>query len=112
MKHPEVSSLRILTPLPKTLWQSNCSLCDKMQARWTARGTVAPVFLCSLCLLYETAWGKRNAAEIEATKALVEKGREKPLPVQDGKLFNCADADSVLGVIVLVERTLARMPNG
>ena len=106
----DVSSLRLLTPLPRTLWQSNCALCDKTQARWTVRGVQPAVFICSLCLLYKTAWGKKNSAQVENVRTEVEKSRTEPFKVQDGKLHNCADADSVLGVVVLIERTMSRMP--
>lgn len=110
MRRPEVSSLRLLTPLPRTLWQSNCAVCDKTQARWTVRGVQPAVFICSLCLLYRTTWGKQNAAQVESIKAEVEKSRTEPFQMQGEKLHNCADADSVLGVVVLIERTLSRMP--
>lgn len=108
----DINSLRVLMPLPSNLWHSNCAKCDKPQARWTIRGVKPDVFVCSLCLLYKTGWGQRNESLIETTLESVEKSRDQPFVRQDSRLFNCPDADSVMGVIVLVERTLSRVPRG
>lgn len=105
----DVSSLRLLVPLPKNAWEGCCALCDKPQSRWTVRGSPGAT-VCAMCLLYDSAWGKRNAASIEATIADIQKARGVELLRQGDRLFRCDDADSVLGVLVLVDRTLARMP--
>lgn len=111
MTRPSISSLRVLSPLPKHLWESNCILCDKRQARWTVRAVATPVFICSLCLLYGTTWGAANQSQALHIQTEIERSRPAPFPMQDGKLRDCADADSVMGVLVLVERTVARMPH-
>ena len=106
----EVSTLRMLVPLPKTNWGGCCALCDKPQARWTARGLQAPLSVCSLCILYASAWGRRNELAIAKAIGQVEAARSQPMPRNAEKLMRCEDADSVLGVLVLVDRTLTRMP--
>lgn len=103
-----IDPLSRLSPLPKHLRGQHCSCCDKPQATWTVRGTPAPVFICSLCVLYDSAAGRQVAERAEAVRGDVERSRKKPFPLQDGKLFNCADADDVLGVLVLSARVLGR----
>jgi len=105
-----VQTLQLLMPLPKSNWGGCCVLCDKAQARWTIRGQSASISVCGLCILYASPWGQRNSERIAATIDSVEKARAVPMPVGDGKLFRCEDADSVLGVLVLVDRTVSRMP--
>lgn len=108
---PGLSSLRLIRPLPKAAWNSNCSKCDKPQARWHVRGLPVEVFVCGICVLYESPWGTTHATEVSATLDRIEAGSPRRFARnQDGKLSVPAEADDVLGVLLLTELTMNRLP--
>ena len=105
---PLLVDTRMLRPLPKTLFQSPCSNCDKRQAMWEMGPERSDecVFVCSLCFLYESRWGesRREQIDILVDEVQVEAG-EKFLRATDGKqLLSCKDADRILGSIALTSR--------
>lgn len=101
-------SLRLLVPLSQPQWGMNCSLCDKPQARWTLRVESPKVYICGTCVLYETAWSEANQSAVEAAISNIRTAGKRELPAQGGRLLSPTDADDVLGVVILVDRTLAR----
>ena len=66
------------------------------------------VYLCALCVLYDSEWGRKARAPIEEVVRQVEAAREKEFE-SDGsnRLINSKDADDVLGVVVLSQRASA-----
>ena len=110
MRSDPLASLSLINPLPAKLWGSHCVKCDKLQARWgitLARDSTA--FICGLCILYESEWGRSNPPLVPSTIAAIERNSERKFTFTEGRL-SCKDADDVLGVIVLTERTAARVP--
>jgi hypothetical protein len=112
-----------LIPLPKQMWKSNCSNCDKPQGMWRlidpTKRLKPPMddgspedgesffILCSLCWLYTSNWGKnpKRASEIEATITELEGiAKHKFLRDAEGNLLSPSDADNVLGLIALASR--------
>jgi len=101
---------RLLRPLPQSLWNISCSMCDKRQSVWehvdlddlgARKGT--PV--CSLCWLYESEWGKKRREDLDQMihAVEVEKG-EIFRKMADGSLWSCRDADNILGAIAVTSR--------
>jgi len=112
-RNDPLGSLRFVNPLPQKLWGANCSLCDKPQSRWAIlKVTPTPIFLCGLCILHKSEWGKSNSPAVTSTVERIQATADRKFEMADGKLTRCSEADDVLGVIILVERTLARSPTG
>lgn len=86
--------------------------CDKPQARWTLNDPSSPspveidsvLPICSLCFLYLSGWGKKNAEGISSLVDRVEAKRAIPFERKDGVLVHCKDADQILQSIALVSR--------
>lgn len=105
----EASPARI-RPLPTVLRGTACHSCKRPQASWwldvfepVERDT--KVYACSLCLLYETEWGKRDRSKIEEVVRRVESVRDVEFESDDSnRLVNPKDADDILGVVVLSHR--------
>ena len=104
-----MTSLDVLTPLPPTAEKGCCSLCAEKRASWAVRG-VADVFFCSLCLLYRTPWGEEAALAASSTLILMRHTSKQAYETVDGRLTSCADADNLMGILVLIDRTAKRMP--
>lgn len=111
MRDDPLSSLSFVNPLPQKLWGSHCAKCDKPQARWgiTVGRSSPPLFICGACVLYESAWGKSQSPLVPATIASIERNSDRRFSFTDGRLSS-KDADDVLGVVILTERTAARIP--
>lgn len=100
-----------LRPLPKDLWDIACSCCDKPHARWAMRTSVLPGLpadgsdafaLCSLCFLYESAWGKSRRAKTDKLIADVEKEIRAKFPRDpQGRLVKPDDATRIMAAIAL-----------
>lgn len=113
MRNDPLGSLRFLNPLPRKLWGSACSLCDKPQSRWgIIAGTPAPIFICGLCVLHKSEWGRSNSPAVASTIERIVATSDRKFEMVNDMLQKCSDADDVLGVIILVERTIARVPAG
>lgn len=111
MRNDILASLRALKPLPKNSWNVNCSLCDKPQARWLLQlGLPNPVFVCGMCVLYDSLWGQNNTEFVGGIMDQIRRQSDREFPVLDGKLQRPTDADDILGVIVLMEMTFRRLP--
>jgi hypothetical protein len=111
MRNDILASLRALKPLPKNSWNVNCSLCDKPQARWMLQlGLPNPVFVCGMCVLYESEWGQNNVEMVGSMMDQIRRASGREFSLMDGRLLRPSDADDVLGVIVLMEMTMRRMP--
>jgi hypothetical protein len=130
-----------LKPLPKDLWDMPCSACGKLEAKWgflpsdpveEVNGVapeVEPLTLCSLCFLYESEWGKRRRADLDAmiasleseltTRVRDEHARKATLsPEQflainivfpkspEGRLLDNKDANRVVGSIAILSRMI------
>ena len=103
MRNDPLGSLRFLNPLPRKLWGSACSLCDKPQSRWGIMvGTPAPIFICGLCVLHRSEWGKSNSPAVTSTIDRILTTSDRKFEMSDGKLTKCSDADDVLGVVILL----------
>ena len=110
MRDDPLSSLSLLNPLPQKLWGACCAKCDKPQARWgITLDRQTPVFICGACVLYESTWGKSQSPLIPMTIASIERNSNRRFAFIEGRL-SVKDADDVLGVVILTERTAARIP--
>lgn len=99
-----------LRPLPKSMWDSNCAKCDKRQSRWQfipvdQDPRKGGLLMCSLCWLYESAWGERRRADIDEMVREVEvQSGEIFHRGKNGRLWSCRDADRILGAIAMTSR--------
>lgn len=117
---------RVLRPLPQSMWNMACTICDRRLSRWEVfdfrDDAIAPKArhgrpVCSLCWLYKSEWGKANRADIDLmirdveldcgfsferslVGEIVKEGERQP----DGRLQNCKDADRVLAAIAVTSR--------
>lgn len=111
MKEHVLTSLLFLRPLAHNLWFSNCIVCDKPQARWEVRSGSAPAFLCGLCVLHETKWGKENQSLLNSVAGQIElHGNRKFERNPEGNLIHCKEADDLMGVVMLMDMTARRFP--
>lgn len=107
---PVIIDTRLLRPLPKALFKSACSNCDKLQAMWEMGPPDAEAedraIVCGLCFLYETEWGKKRNDEIVALAEAVGKEVKGDGFLVDirGHLLGCADADRLVASIALTSR--------
>lgn len=98
----------MLRPLPKAMQGVACEACDKRQAVWEHTKTIRDrkgECVCSLCWLYSSGWTEGTADELDV---LIQRVEDK-MSVQfrrdeDGHLAVCADADRILGAIVMSSR--------
>jgi hypothetical protein len=95
-----------LRPLPKPMWGTACSTCDKPHSRWSVQVAGGdPVPSCSVCFLYDSFWGKplRKSLDLMVTGVEVELGNVFARG-EDGRVTRAEDADRVLGAIVMTSR--------
>lgn len=102
---------KVLRPLPKALWGHACSCCDKMQSVWELFETESEYVrrkgkpYCSLCWLYESDWGKERREDIDAMVRRAEITEDRIFrKANEGRLWSCKDADSILGFIAFTSR--------
>ena len=99
---------RMLRPLNPSLRGIACSMCDKAGASWWADVPLSEdgrVCICSLCVVYETEWAKKEHAHIDKMLVEVEKARGEEFERgADRRLSRASQMDHVLGVVVLMER--------
>jgi hypothetical protein len=102
---------KTLRPLPQALCGMSCSHCDKRQSVWEHWRPEAPSNakkgdpMCSLCWLYESAWGKDRREDIDGMIRAVEMHTgEMFRKTDDGRLWSCRDADRILGSIAVTSR--------
>ena len=115
--------------MPKELWGTQCSVCDKPQSRW---GLVVPLVgtpevatnvdasaadamanmdmapICSMCFLYESRWAQRRAEALHKYFNEDIQGLKSVRAVildPKGRLTNIADADFFLGIIAFASKT-------
>lgn len=92
--------LRALCPLPEPVRGHACARCDKPQAVW--RLSKDETAVCSLCVLYDpSVWSKH--AESTITGVEVARGRMFERD-PSSRIVACADADGIVGVLVLTDR--------
>lgn len=98
----------MLKPASEILRGSICDSCNKGQASWIAeipRGDEDRIYVCSLCVLYKTDWGKKAHERVEVTIGAIERARGKDFVLgPDKRLASPRDADDVLGSITLALR--------
>jgi len=70
-------------------------------------------YVCSLCFLYESPWGKRRAAEVRETINDIERGSdERWLRSTTGDIALCSDANKVVFAIASSSEMLFAMQRG
>lgn len=84
-------------------------MCDKPQSRWTLRVESPKVFVCSLCVLYESKWAETNEVAVRMALLEFEKSAGRKLTLNEGRILSPSDADDVLGYVVLMDRLISRM---
>ena len=99
---------KLLKPLPIPLRGIACCMCERTQSSWQTDWVTEDddkVYLCSLCVLYETDWGRLERASIEAVIMRMQKARNTTFEKDpSNRLTLSRDADDVLGVVVLASR--------
>lgn len=95
--------LRTVRPIPQSLRGGSCCKCDRLQAVWDLPNASGPSSLiCSLCVLYSPEVWSRS---LETTISEIESAKRVTfLRDLDTRLLRCADADDVVGVLVLTAR--------
>lgn len=97
---------RTIRPLPKSLWGATCAWCDKRQSRWElllGRDQDAKI-VCSVCMLYDSAWSSDKQQEIEQLIVDIESGgASKFLRDPLGRLVP-SRADQVMAAIAMTSR--------
>lgn len=99
---------KLLKPAAEILRGSVCDSCNKGQSSWIAeipRGDEDRIFVCSLCVLYKTEWGKKAHERVEVTKGAIERARDVEFALDsERRLANARDGDDVLGAITMALR--------
>jgi hypothetical protein len=99
---------RMLKPLPTHLRGIACCMCERMQSSWQTDWVTEDdnkVYLCSICIIYHTDWGRTERANIESVVVNIQKARGTEFDKDLSKRMMLArDADDVLGVVVLATR--------
>jgi len=95
-----------LKPLPMQFQGAACAKCGKLQGRWVITvPSQEPLTVCSLCIMYEYPWGKRNKVDLEELVKHIEKELGKELPKNEsGELRSCGDADRIVAAIAITSR--------
>jgi ribosomal protein L37AE/L43A len=101
---------KLLQILDKDKWSTSCEHCKLPRAKWEMQG----IAVCSLCFLHESKWGKDRATELSeylnevmaqaAEKVTAATPRRKMLLGPTGQLVSVADADFILGILVVTSR--------
>lgn len=93
-----------LRPLPKVMWGTACTYCEKRQSRWTVVDEQAHT-VCSICYLYQSPWAVDKRKEIDVFIAEVEASLGSPFARNsEGNLSMFEDADRILGAVVMTSR--------
>ena len=97
--------LKFLRPLPRSMQGVACSMCDRLQACWQLTLPFKEEqAACSLCLLYHPeVWSKDIQQAITNVETGVGHMFERDV---NARLLKCADADRVMGVVVLTARVM------
>lgn len=99
---------KMLKPVADLLRGSVCDSCNKGQSSWIAeipRGDEDRIYVCAICVLYETDWGKKAHERVEVTKGAIEKSRGRSFELDSKRRLALArDADDVLGAIAMALR--------
>jgi hypothetical protein len=70
-------------------------------------------YVCSLCFMYESPWGKLRASELNALISEIEEDSgAKMVRANDGKLLLPADADMVMAGIAITSEFLFAVQSG
>ncbi len=97
-------------PLPQALRGTGCCSCNQLRSSWWVDmfdpvSKENKVYVCALCLLYKTEWGRKARATIEEVVRRVERSRSAEFETDESnQLVRARDADDILGVIVLSHR--------
>lgn len=106
----EVLRPKLLRPLPASLRGIACARCDKPQSSWWAdlqNEDEDKTYVCSICMIYDTKWGREHREDVEEVVMTIQKARDCLFDKNDSnQLLNARDADDVLGVVVLADRTV------
>ncbi len=115
--------------LPKDMWDTGCTNCNKAQSKWamvTVEEPDKPFIICSMCFLYDSGWGEKRRAELDVVITEIEaqntiriregaiKSSTKLTAEQieavkvefprdeTGKMINPKHADDVMGKLLLI----------
>ncbi len=95
-----------LRPLPKALWNYVCIHCGKRQSKWEMLqidcGELAA--MCSVCLLYESAWSSELREDIDNLIASIESERGATFERDRNQKLLPVWADQVMSSVVLTSR--------
>jgi len=99
---------KLIRPVPAPLRGVACARCDKNQSSWWAdleHEGEDKAYVCSLCMMYNTAWGRTARASVEEVVREIEKSRDREFDKDpSNQLLKVRDADDVMGVVVLADR--------
>jgi len=101
---PVVISPKAIRPLPESMWNMACSLCDKRQSKWELPSvTEDSKVACSVCLLASDLFqGQREDLEVLILE--IEKERGGPFDRDVGGNLVPIHADQVLAAIAMTSR--------
>ena len=92
---------RVMPIGPKDV-AGKCEFCSReLVGKWRVKLSGAEELWCARCFLYETEWGKKNAAERDSLINAVEAEIKQPITTQDGQLTDDG-ADRILVSTVMV----------
>lgn len=106
-KKPLIIDTRFLRPMPKDLWRSACSQCDKRQSMWELVSPMNPdevVPVCSLCFLYKSVWSKSRQEDLANMIHDVEVEAKKEFSKDEGRLVRPEDGDRILASLAITSR--------
>lgn len=104
---PLILDIPGLKPLPDDLKGAACKVCGELSSSWGLPEQDAAT-VCSICLLYETPWGRRNTLQLSEYLIHVEEKRSSVYERSStGRLLYPADADSIAGVLVWTTKLFA-----
>ena len=110
MKSPLLIDARRIRPiLQQKEWDVDCSHCGEAQARFQFRPIEQDgwLFMCSLCWLYESEWGKNHAEEVADLVEDTEREIGTPFKrLESGRLEDPRDSDRILSSVVALSRVL------
>jgi hypothetical protein len=114
-KKPLIIDTRFLRPMPKDLWRSACSQCDKRQSMWELVSPMSPDEVnpvCSLCFLYLSNWSKSRQEDLANMIRDVEAELKKEFTKEDGRLVRAEDGDRILASLAITSRAFQLSDKG
>ena len=105
-----VDTSRVSPITERKLLDSDCSHCGKARARWFFQPDEVEegaLFICSICWLFESNWGRNRKDEVEALiKETEDYMRCVFVRDDEGRLTERDSADRIMGAICYMSRML------